>query len=100
MIINMRLIVKDRKHNKITQLIYTSQATGYPIVTINHKDVDHIKEMAKILNCDVPEPVLYCDLSDVQEEKQYEALLMDYSNVLLNKALSDYFNCNIECFIE
>ena len=43
----MNLLIKGRANGKTIGLIYTSEATQYPIVTFNRMSIRYIKEIAK-----------------------------------------------------
>lgn len=52
----MRLIIKGRAQCKTAELIYTSEVIGYPIITHSEKQRNYINEMAKKMNCIIPNP--------------------------------------------
>ena len=55
----MNLLIKDRASGKTTGLIYTSEATQYPIVTFNRTSIRYIKDMARDMGCLIPEPFFH-----------------------------------------
>ena len=53
----MRLLIKDRAKGKTTQMIYTSEATGYPIVVETEMQKNFIMDKAKSMDTIIPEPI-------------------------------------------
>lgn len=92
----MNILIKDRGKGKTTGLIYTSEATGYPIVTLTHDGVDYIKQQAHELECTIPEPITVQDLRN-KRENRYESVLVDDVDCILGDALKEYLGCEVEC---
>lgn len=94
----MKLIIKDRGMGKTTQLIYTSETTGYPIATMSTASIAHIKEMAIEMGCDIPEPITYNDLINRvhRGNKLYDNILIDDADFIIQKALSAYLNSDVK----
>lgn len=92
----MRLLIKDRGKGKTTGLIYASEATGYPIATGNEVMVDHIKQMAKEMNCNIPEPITFYELKKLRDNS-YSTVLLDEVTCILEDALSEYLGTNVIC---
>ena len=92
----MNLLIKKRGKNKTTGLIYTSEATRYPIVCSSKIQTRYIKEMAEKLECDIPEPLTV-------EELRYRALppksnvLFDNLETIIEKAVNVYLDANVVC---
>lgn len=55
--INMNIISKGRQTGKTTGLIYTSEATGYPIVVPTEFSIKYVLDMAEKMGCEIPTPV-------------------------------------------
>lgn len=52
----MKIINKSRGSGKTTQLIYLSEATGYPIISRNPK---FVSEQARSMGCKIPKPISF-----------------------------------------
>lgn len=95
----MKLIIKDRGMGKTTQLIHTSEITGYPIVASTEAIVNEIKKQAERIGCKIPEPMTVQELlhGKARGRHEYENILVDEVciNGLLQKALNQYFGRNV-----
>lgn len=95
----MKLIIKDRGMGKTTQLIHTSEITGYPIVASTEAIVNDIKKQAERIGCKIPEPMSANELlhNKAVGRHEYENILVDEVciNGLLQKALNQYFGRNV-----
>lgn len=58
----MKKIIMERGHGKTTQLIFLSSKTNTPIITPFYKE--HIKELAKELDVEIPEPLTLRELDN------------------------------------
>lgn len=93
----MKLLVKNRGAGKTTGLIYTSEATGYPIVTSSKIRACYIKDQAKEMNCDIPDPLT---VEDVRVNKVLHSgsnILFDDVETILEAAVNQYLNSNVVC---
>lgn len=90
----MRLLIKDRGAGKTTQLILTSEATGYPIITHNEAAAQNIIRMAKIMGVHIPEPI---SISKIEHNGlrgfRLERVLIDEGYDIIEKALKEYIGC-------
>lgn len=95
----MKLIIKDRGMGKTTQLIHTSEVTGYPIVASTEAIVNEIKKQAERIGCKIPEPMTVQELlhGKARGRHGYENILVDEVCIggVLQKALNQYFGCNV-----
>lgn len=93
----MNLLIKDRASGKTTGLIYTSEATQYPIVTFNRMSIDYIKGMAKDMGCLIPEPLCIEDFrSDYARGRRLpDNVLLDEAGVIIGDALKAYLGTNV-----
>lgn len=95
----MKLIIKDRGMGKTTQLIYMSEATGYPIVTNNKFSINSLKMRAKKLGCEIPEPITSYEMASGKKRGNhlYDNILVDEVALdgVLKDALNKYFNSNV-----
>ena len=95
----MRLIIKGRAQGKTTELIYTSEVTGYPIITHSEKQRDYINEMAKKMNCIIPNPYTIQELTSqtfrhgrrLDEQKT----LLDDAEQIIGAALNNYLGVDV-----
>ena len=95
----MKLIVRGRGQGKTARLIYASEVTGIPIATFSKKNIEYIKDMAKRMGCDIPEPVTYHDLAsnNYLGSTKYESVLADDVDSILQRALDSYLNSHVVC---
>lgn len=93
----MRLIMKGRGTGKTTELIYASEVTGIPIATYSSGGVEHIKMMAERMGYDIPEPITYYELANNHHRgmPQYNNVLADDVDSILQKAINSYLNCHV-----
>lgn len=95
----MKLLIKDRGTSKTTGLIYTSEATGYPIVTLSKIQAHYIIDWAKDMNCIIPEPITVEELLNDKTKgiHRVENVLFDDVNTILKDALNSYLGVNVVC---
>lgn len=93
----MNLLIKDRVSGKTTGLIYTSEATQYPIVSFNRMSIRYIKEMAKNMGCLIPEPLCIEDFKgdSARRRRLPDNVLLDEAGVVIGDALNAYLGTNI-----
>lgn len=92
----MRLLIKDRAKGKTTQMIYTSEATGYPIVVETEAQKSLLMDKAKNMDVIIPEPVT---INDVERRKlrgcRIEKVLIDEGYNIIANALKEYIGCEV-----
>lgn len=93
----MKLLIKPRASGKTTGLIYTSEATGYPIVTNSKITANYIKEQAKEMNCDIPDPITVNDIHSGIGLPSDANILFDNVETILKDALNYYLGANVVC---
>ena len=95
----MKLLIKDRGTSKTTGLIYTSEATGYPIVTSSKIQACYIKDWAKDMNCIIPDPITVEELLTFKMKKinLVENVLFDNVETILEDAINSYLGVNVVC---
>ena len=90
----MRLLIKDRGTGKTTQLIHTSEATGYPIITHNETAAQNIIRMAEMMGVHIPTPI---SISKIEHSGlrgfRLEGVLIDEGYDIIEKALEEYIGC-------
>ena len=86
---NMKIINQYRGTGKTTALVHTSNVTGYPIVVKNGIHKNYVKELAKMLNVTIPEPLIYNEVKDVDN------VLIDDIELILKDILNDYLDTNV-----
>ena len=93
----MKLQIKDRASGKTTGLIYTSEATQYPIVTFNRISINHIKKMAEDMGCLIPEPLCIEDFrsNSARGRRLPDNVLLDEAGVAIGDALNSYLGTNV-----
>lgn len=93
----MRLINKERQSGKTTGLIYTSEATGFPILTKTSQSAKSISETAKRMGCVIPDPMT------VSDYKMYgncigqmpRNVLIDEIETILDDAIEEYVHGHV-----
>jgi hypothetical protein len=71
----MKLDIRKRRTGKTHDLIVESAKTGYPIVCAYSSEVDHIKDQARAMNLEIPDP---CAIGNVGSLKgRCKAVLID-----------------------
>lgn len=93
----MKLLIKDRGSSKTTGLIYTSESTGYPIVTNSKVQASYIKDQAKSMGCDIPEPLTVNDLQFSKLLPPKSKVLFDNIEENLEEAINYYLNADVVC---
>lgn len=77
-----------RGGGKTTRLIFISEYTGYPIVTMTNRHIDHIKETARLCGATIPEPIVFSDLMEDKCKPIPDEVLIDEVLVCLYMYLS------------
>lgn len=92
----MRLLIKDRAKGKTTQMIYTSESTGYPIVVETEAQKSLLMDKAKNMDVIIPEPVT---INDIERRKlrgcRIEKVLIDEGYNIIANALKEYIGCEV-----
>lgn len=83
----MKLIDKKRGSGKTTSLIYTSEITGYPIVTQNCRSVKQILEQTQKFGVKIPKPMTVAEMRGMRFDK----ILIDEGLSIIEDALRAYF---------
>lgn len=73
----MNYIIKRRGQGKTYKLIVASEVTGYPILTSNTKRKIFIEDMAREMDCNIPEPMTYEKRSRTLDGLPVEKVLID-----------------------
>ena len=93
----MKLLIKGRASGKTTGLIYTSEATGYPIITNSKITANYIKNQATEMGCEIPEPITVNDIHSGMKLPSDANVLFDNVETILKDALSYYLGANVVC---
>lgn len=95
----MKLLIKSRGQGKTTGLIYTSEATGYPIVVNRENEKSYIINQANMMSCNIPTPITVGELrlGAGRGNHKYERVLVDELYPMLEDALNCYLGCHVEC---
>ena len=95
----MNLLIKQKGAGKTTGLIYTSEATGYPIVTSSKIHACYIKDWSKDMGCEIPDPITVEELltDKMRKINRVENVLFDDVETILNEALNMYLGVNVVC---
>lgn len=89
----MKLLIKGRRTGKTTQMLYTSEATGYPIVVHSRQMVSVLKNRAKQLGISIPEPITVNDLR--MGFFSPKGVLIDEADKIISDALDAYLGCHV-----
>lgn len=92
----MNLVIKPKGTGKTIGLIYTSETTGYPIITKTRASADDLLRRANELGCTIPPPITITEVKmNKKVVKQHEAVLVDDLEVYLGEALKQYFGTEV-----
>ena len=91
----MKVIKRPRGSGKTTQLIYTSEITGYPIVVSDTTRAENLKKMAKEMNCNIPEPIIFGNFKYQILGKHRDKILIDDLDSMLEFILTEYFQVSV-----
>lgn len=91
----MKVIKRPRGSGKTTQLIYTSEITGYPIVVFDTTRAENLKKMAEKMNCNIPEPIIFHNFKHQIIGKHRDKILIDDLDNMLEHILTEYFQISI-----
>jgi len=96
---NMRLLIKDRAKGKTTQMIYTSEATGYPIVVETQMQKNFIMNKAKEMSIVIPEPITLNEIKNMNNIRGRirvnDKVIIDEGYNIIEKALKAYIGCDV-----
>ena len=91
----MKIISGKRRIGKTSELIITSKMTGYPIVTSNISSAENIKNMAKDMNCEIPEPITILQFNNREFKHLINRVLIDNLEFILEEALTSYLGVEV-----
>lgn len=92
----MRLLIKDRAKGKTTQMIYTSEATGYPIVVETEMQKNFIMDKAKEMDIVIPEPITIGEINNIRGRiRPDDKIIIDEGYNIIEKALKAYIGCDV-----
>lgn len=92
----MRLLIKDRAKGKTTQMIYTSESTGYPIVVETQMQKNFIMDKAKEMDVIIPEPITLDEANNIRGRiKPNDKVIVDEGYNIIEKALKAYIGCDV-----
>ena len=93
----MKLLIKPKGTGKTTGLIYTSEATGYPIVTSSKIQACYIRDDAKSMGCEIPDPLTVEDLNIKKDLYSGANILFDNVETILEAAINLYLDAKVVC---
>ena len=94
----MKLLNKARGSGKTAGLIYASESTGYPIVVAGNTRACYIKDQAREMCCNIPDPITVNDIRLHHVVKHDQNILFDDVDTILECALKEYLNgANVVC---
>lgn len=91
----MKIIFGKRGIGKTSELIITSKMTGFPIVTSTISSVENIKNMAKDMNCEIPEPITISQFNNREFKHLINRVLIDNLEFILEEALTSYIGAEV-----
>lgn len=93
----MNILNKPRRSGKTTELIYASEATGFPIIAckgFNHAEA--IKIQAAKMGCVIPEPITIDEYHHGHQFRlPFEAVFLDEGEDLIKDAVQAYTGVRI-----
>lgn len=91
----MKLLNKKRASGKTMGLIFTSEATGYPIVVETHKRAKEIQDFAEQLGTNIPEPMSVEEYLKFSRGRRIEKILIDEGLGVIQMALEEFFKTKV-----
>ena len=91
----MKLLNKRRAGGKTMGLIFTSEATGYPIVVETHKRARKIQDFAEQLGTNIPKPMSVEEYLNFSRGKRIEKILIDEGLGVIQMALEKFFQTKV-----
>lgn len=91
----MRMIIKDRGTGKTTQLLYTSETTGFRIITLSENQAKLLKNKADELGLSIPEPMSMDRYMKYKTMLRDKGILIDEVKAVLDVVLDDYFGVHV-----
>lgn len=79
----MKVIARKRNQGKTTQLLYTSATIGQPILVATNAQKNCLKNKARELMLDIPEPLVVHELKTGSKQ----TILVDNAEFVLNTLL-------------
>lgn len=93
---NTKILIKKRATGKTTGLLYTSEATGYPIIVENEIQVRNLKARAEAMDIIIPEPMTVQQFRERRRGMRHpEHILIDEGYKIISDALTNYFGTNV-----
>lgn len=85
----MRFIIRERQKGKTSDLIITSEITGYPILVSNTRRRDIVLKQAEEMNRKILTPIsIEHYLSNPSRYPRFEYLLIDDAESIIERALN------------
>ena len=93
----MRLLIKNRGQGKTTQMIYTSEATGFLIVVETQARKNQIMEIAKKLNVVIEEPMTIDEIRKTKTRFRHPDIkvIIDEGYNIIERALNEYIGHDV-----
>lgn len=91
----MRLIIKGRGMGKTTQMIHTSESTGYPIIVETRSQAQLLIDKAKKMGAAIPEPITMSRIDSAIRSRRIEKVIIDEGHNIIEKALKAYIGCDV-----
>lgn len=89
----MNLIIKEHGEGKTTQLIYTSEATQYPILVYDNFRKNQLIDQANKLDCYIPEPLVFDQIK--LPLSNFDNILIDDGQQIIERTLRSYLGTNV-----
>lgn len=88
----MRFLIKSRGGGKTYKLIIASEVTGYPILAVDGRRKQFIKDMAKEMSTNIPEPINYEQYKQCRDGLNVAKMLIDDAE----KIIADVLNSTLK----
>lgn len=92
---SIKILNKHRGWGKTTQLIYSSEVTGYPIIVKNRYSKSIIISKALELKCNIPQPITVDEFINNHLGNKYKNVLVDEGMDLIEYALKQTLGTDI-----
>lgn len=86
----MKIYSLKRGGGKSIRMLYASEFNDVPIICATESQRKILKEQAKCLGLDIPEPIIAKELNDARTAKTTTTVLVDEIPTVLQSVLSEY----------
>lgn len=88
----MKCLPRKRGSGKTTALVFTSAATGYPIVVANNVRKQYVKDLANRVHFSIPEPII---MSECIRGRVIKGVLIDDVEEVIQAYATEHFHAPV-----